>query len=248
MKLLFTLILSAFSMIVFGQSNSEKLIGKWAFEDIYEKGALDAQTVKMIDMFFSSMTFEFNTDGLYQALIMGIKDEGKWSVEGLNVSLISNRGNTVKLEIIELNNDELIVKMQRGSFILSKVKGAEPTVLEAGALPYETVAATKEQASKKWMLVRKELLNDSSEIVKETIGELLQGSYLKLEENGDYEVLLFGLKENGTWHFGDENKSIITQGEIGENKLNIIYISETELTLINGLQKERWVFKAMSKN
>jgi hypothetical protein len=248
MKLALTLFITLLAFTVQSQENLDKLLGKWSFEDIHEKGKLDPSAVKMVEMFFGSMTFQFNTDGLYQALIIGMEDQGKWSLEGNNIALASNRGNTVKLEIIKLEGSELVVKMERGSFIMKKLEVTELTVLGETSLPYEAVAATKQQASKKWMLVRKESLNDASEIVKETMSELLKGSFLQLNENGEYEAAIFNLKESGEWRFGEENKSIITKGESGENTWNIIQISDTELILIKGTMKERWVFEALAGN
>lgn len=243
MKTAITALLIVISITAFGQQNQSKLVGKWEFQDVYQKEKIDSTGLEMIQMFFGNMTFQFNSDNLYKAIIMDKEDQGKWEIQGNEtIALSSDNGNTTSLELIELTNEKLIFKLQSGAFIMTKVQEPEMSQIVKTEKAFETVPATKKQVSKKWFLQGKESSKNIPQNIKEAANDLLKGTYLHLFSSGKYQTKILGLKEKGKWKFGDNSESIITMKNGNQKTWNIVSVSETKLVLIQGLSNEKWTF------
>jgi len=243
MKSVITTFLIVTSITVFGQQNVNKLIGKWKYQDVYQKEKIDSTGIKMIEMFFGNMTIQFNNDGLYKASIMGKDEQGKWiSENNKTITFTSDKGNITKIDLIKLNEDKLIFKMQKSSFVMTKMQESEIDKIIETEITFKTVKATNEQISKKWYLKSKESSKTGSDELKEVANELLKGSYMDLSKTGKYEVQILKIKEKGKWEFGEDNESIVTIKDGNKKVWNIISISEREMILIPGLTNEKWIF------
>ncbi|MCZ4409007.1 lipocalin family protein [Cryomorphaceae bacterium 1068] len=244
MKTALTAVTFCLTLIAFGQSNSDKLIGKWKFESAYESEKLDSTGVAMMEKLFGEMTFQFNDDGLYKAFIMGTEEQGKWEMQDdTSVLLASDKGAVNPMNIMELTDENLTMSIQRSSFVMVKMPVEEMEVLTEVNPKYELVSATTDQVAKKWFLKSKESTNETSAFVEEAKAELFKGSYLKLSAKGKSEAHIMGITEKANWQLGEDNSSIIITGDEGKKVWNIIGISDSELILVLGSNSERWVFE-----
>lgn len=245
MKTLITALLITFSFTIYAQ-NPDDLIGKWKFHDVYQKEKIDSTGLKMLEMFFGKMTLQFNKNGLYKAEIMGRTEQGQWTLEkDKTITIASDKGHISKLELIDLGADKMSFKMEKSAFIMQKTKEAEMDELVEKEKNFKTVKATTEQIAKKWYLKNKETSEEVSEEMKETVMNMLKGSYLDITPNGKYEIQVLKIKDNGKWEFGQGNESIITMNDDTEKVWNIVAVSENELVLIQGLTNERWTFSSV---
>ena len=243
MKSVISFLLVITSVFVFGQQNENHLIGKWEYQDIYEKEKIDSTGIKMLKMLFSNMTIQFNDDGLYKALIMGKDDQGSWTSEGdKTIALESDKGSITKMELIELNENQLVFSLRKNAFIMSKAEASETDEIVAKEMSFNTVKATNKQVAKKWYLKSKESSRVVSDKVKEATNEVLKGSYMEFSKNGKYEVQILKIKEKGKWEFGEENRSIVTSKDGNKKVWKIIGISDLEMILIQGKSNEKWIF------
>ncbi|MEM6339431.1 MAG: lipocalin family protein [Pseudomonadota bacterium] len=245
MRLSITILLITTTITLFSQQDLEALVGKWQYQDVYEKEKLDSTSLETLEMFFGEMTISFNENGLYKAFIMGKEDKGKWMAKGENViELALDKGTIMPMKIIELEAERLVFELQNSAFVMTKLAVGEMEKIIETEPSFETVSATKEQVAKKWYLKSKESSKSVSDKVRKATDELLSGSYMKFSKNGKYKVQIFKIKEKGKWKFGEENKSIITIKDDNKKVWNIISISEKELVLVQGLNEEKWMFEA----
>lgn len=233
------------ALLVFGQNRSEALIGKWAFEEIYQSEKLDSAGVAMLKGLFGGMTFQFSDGGLYKAEIMGKEEQGKWElVDEKNVSLASDKGVVSPMELLEVSENRLAFTLQRTSFVMAKLPDSEMEVLAEPTAAYPLISATVDQVTKKWTLKSKESLKDKSELVDEVMNELYKSTYIDLKASGKYESQIMGIGEKASWEFGENNETIIISGDEGKRVWSIVAVTYTELTLILGVANEKWVFKS----
>lgn len=245
MKSFITTILITTSLLVFGQSNLDDLIGKWKYQDVYEKEKIDSAGMKMIEVLFGNMTMQFNEDGMYKAFLMGKDDQGKWNSEDKKtISLASDNGRITTMELIELDKNKLIFKLQSASFIMSKVQGEEIDAIVEKEKTFATQKASLEQIAKRWYLVKRESTKKVSKEVKEAVDALLKGTYLEFGKRGKYVAHIFNIKEKGKWEFGRDNHTIITSKDGTKKVWNIISVSDDQLILVHGLRDRKWTFKA----
>ena len=231
------------TLLVFGQSNSEDIIGKWKYEEVYESEKLDSVGKAMMETLFGGMTFQFNEDGQYKAQIMGSEEQGEWKIENdKNILLSSEKGVVTPLEVIDLTPENLTFSLQGRPFVMAKTPDTEMEALTKAKPKYESVSATKDQVAKKWVLKSKESVVETSELVQEALSEIHEGTYLKLSADGKSEVVVAGLSEDSAWQFGENNASIIITGEEGKRVWTIIGVSDNELILLLGSAGEKWVF------
>lgn len=240
MKTIIAVLLSIISLTTFAQ-NTDPLVGKWAFHDAHEREKLDSIGIKMLEMFFGDMSFQFDESGLYRMTMMGKEDKGKWENEkGKQIVLSSENGRVEKFEIVELTNDHLIIGMSKGAIILHRTEVTD--VVVETERTFETVAATKEQIAKKWYLKKREKKNprSMSDEMKELSQALTEGTYMDLKKNGKYEVEVLGVNQKGKWELGENNESIVLIFEDSKKIWDIHAVSENELILIKGASEERW--------
>lgn len=101
--------------------DTQQLIGKWKYEDIYEKDKLDAKSQNMLQQFFADMLFEFKPSDVYQATLMGKVENGSWKIVKNQITLTNEKGQANQLEIVNFTGTLLTVKYGKSTFILKKV-------------------------------------------------------------------------------------------------------------------------------
>lgn len=245
MKSIITALLLSTSLIVSAQVNMDNLLGKWEYQEIYKKEKLDSSQVAMLTELFSSMSLQFDQDGLFRAIIMGNSEEGRWVSEKKNtITLTSNNGNIHELHIVELTDDQFTFKFRENTLVMNKLPEGESMLIVDPLVTFTPVAATKEQIAKKWHLESRESFSDKSEEIKEAAEALMEGAYLELKKNGKFEIFILGVKEKGKWELGENETSIITTSAEGKKVWNIVGITDSEIVLVKGNSQEKWFFLA----
>ena len=221
----------------------DSLVGKWKYYDVYNKQRYDSATLKIAKEYFGQMTLYFKANNHYKAFVMNNNDEGVWSMNESTskVRLTSYKGHSNESQIIGLNNDQLILTLGEGSFILTRTSISESDNVEQPLPVIKTVSVTKNQFCKKWYLSRREVPGRSEAQVK-MASKLIKGAYAHFKQNGVYEAQSLKITESGKWAFGPDNKSIIVTIENQQRIWNIKAISPTQLVLISGYTDEVWKF------
>lgn len=222
---------------------TDSLVGKWKYYDVYNKQKYDTTTLKIAKEYFGAMTLYFKANNHYKAFVMNNIDEGIWSLNesSSKVRLTSYRGHSNESQIIGLAEDKLILTMGEGSFIMTRTDITPSDNVEQPLPDIKTVAATKNQISKKWFLQRREAPGRTEAQVK-FASKLIKGAYAHFKSNGDYEAQSLKVTESGKWEFGPDKKSIIVTIENQQRIWNIKAISPTQLVLISGYTEEIWKF------
>ncbi len=222
---------------------TDSLVGKWKYYDVYNKQRYDTNTLKIAKEYFGAMTLYFKPNNHYKAFVMNNIDEGIWSTNDScsRVRLTSYKGHSNESRIIGLKQDQLILSMGEGAFIMTRTDITESDNIEQPLPNIKTVKASKSQISKKWYLTRR-VVPGRSEAQLKMASKLIKGAYAYFKTNGDYEAQSMKVTENGKWVFGPGNKSIIVTIENQQRIWNIKAISPTNLVLISGYTEEEWKF------
>lgn len=220
-----------------------QLNGKWKFNDVYEREKVDSAGLKMIQGLFGEMTLYFKENGRYKAFIMGRNDAGIWRLgdDGKKVTMTSDKGDASEAAIMQVSADQLVIKIGRGAFIMERTQPTAEEEAEEAPVEIKTVQATLEQVAKKWYMVSKDSPG-KTEKQKQMANELIKGSYYIFAKNGKYKAEVLGIKEEGTWEFGENNRSIVMRSEGDQKIWNISLVTENELVLIKGNTNEKWTF------
>src|SRR5687768_6495059 len=138
---------------------TDSLVGKWKYYDVYNKQRYDTNTLKIAKEYFGAMTLYFKANNHYKAFVMNNLDEGVWSTNDScsKVRLTSYKGHSNESKIIGLKEDQLILSMGEGAFIMTRTNITESDNVEQPLPTIKTVKATKSQISKKWYLTRREV-------------------------------------------------------------------------------------------
>jgi hypothetical protein len=232
------------SVLVIGQ-NKEQLIGHWEFVEIADKANADEKSIQMVQMFFGEMTFDFASEGRYKmAGMMGKSETGTWKLEHEALLLMSDEGNGNKLEILDLNDSLLTIKVRSSGFVMRKTsKEAVVQAAETTVLTYDTASA--DQLMGKWMLQKKDG-HTASEEAKEFVNAIIKDSYIDFKANGKCEIFILGVKEKGTWKLNEEGSGVvIAYGNSEVTRLwHFIKITSSELVMTQGGDAEKWFFSA----
>lgn len=237
MKTILTTAFLAITTTLFAQINQDQLVGRWEFYKVYEEEKLDSVGLKMAVAFFGETYFEFNQDGMCRIFVMNKLDNGTYQIlegdNGAYVELTSSKGEVAAMNILASNGDTMAIEFARAKMIL--VKSASETVgeiiiEESTVVP---VSATMDQMAKKWM-IQSEIVNEEREDLAELANDLIEGSYIHLKKNGKYDLEVIGIKEKGTWEFGEDNETIVTMADDMKQIWTIVSISEHELIMMQG--------------
>lgn len=229
-----------FSVSLNAQQNAE-ITGAWSFQNVYEQEKLDSTSVKMLDMLFGNMTLAFNSEGNYQASILGEVDKGSWNLQESALILKSNTGDTHNFKVIELSEDLLTLKLSKGTMVFKKT-GAAPEIMGASDISEEkNVKITSGDIAKKWFLKRKESPGKSQAQI-DMLSSMIAGAYFDFREDRTFEVHIMNMTETGNWKLGEDKSSVITMKDGSSKEWNIHSISENELVLYPGNSEEKWIF------
>jgi hypothetical protein len=123
MKLFIVTIALFFGLTVFGQNN-ESIKGKWKYKDVYQKENVDSTGLKMLVMFFSDMNLEFKADNAFTFSMMKKIENGEWKMlkNDKIIEIVSQNGDKREIEIISLIDNELIIKLNKAIFIMTRIE------------------------------------------------------------------------------------------------------------------------------
>lgn len=243
-KSFFVLVLFT-SFSVFSQIDVNQLYGKWDFESMITEKEMDSVGLAMMEVMFTKATFQFSKEGLYKSTLI-VVDSGSWTYtgKGNTISLHSNRGNVDELIILMLDEETLQIGMgKKAKFELKRLGASDELVKAVPA--FEFVTATEAEVAKKWFFLRqvKADNNGLSDELVDAMQVLLKGNYLDFKANGSYVNYnrIADVKEKGTWEFNEDRKSIVVSVESTKKIFNILSISDSELELVEGNSKDKWV-------
>lgn len=225
-------------------AQSDELVGKWKYKDVYEKEKIDATGLQMLEMFFGKMTLYFDKEGNYKAFMMGKTEEGKYTLTDNNkvIKFQSDKGTGEDMELVGVSDNELIVKIGKGTFVLESVDISEEDkqIKVPGVIKKQVV--TKKQIAGKWNLAP-EKSSGLTDKQLEIYSALADGGYFEFCKNGTYKVGLFGVEEKGKWELGKDSSSIIVQIEESTKTWSILKASKDELVLLQGTAGKKYAFK-----
>ena len=234
-KILFLALLLASA---FGTAQNEKrIIGKWAFSDLYDKSSLDEESQKMAAMLFKELTVNFRPDNTMSLAMRKKPETGTYafSKEDPNViTATSDNGRAMTLTIIKLTDDELILTLDKaGSMVLKKVSEAP----DDAPVATPKVAATHKQITGKWMVT-----GSTDKKLSDAALEIMKDSFVEFTPDGKYHSKALMVEQHGTWAFGPGNTTIAVDTEDGKAVWNIYAISDTELIMQNDTSSKRMTF------
>jgi hypothetical protein len=226
--------------------NSEMILGKWAFEDAApeDKAKMDSVGLKMLNMFFGDLSLYFRKDGSYKMVMMGRADEGQWNwvKEPKSIKLNSNKGEGMQIDVLELTDMTLVIKLPKGAFVLKKVSPLAEDDVVKEVVRIEGVSASMDQVTKKWYFKSREIEEEDQQL--EIVDELMKGAYIQLNKNGTYKAQIVGINDKANWKLSEDKKAIIIASDGIEKNWIIQSVTETTLVLILG-SNETWVFSTV---
>lgn len=226
-------------------AQSDELVGKWKYKDIYEKEKVDSVGLQMLEMFFSEMTLYFDDDGNYKAFLMGKMEEGKYTLtdDKKTIEFQSDKGMGEEIELIEVFDNELIIKMGNGVFILESVAVSEEDKQSKAPIEIKKQEVTKRQIVGKWALDTEKTASKLTDKQREMFSSLADGNYFEFCKNGTYKVDMFGAENKGKWELGEDNSTIIVRVDESTRTWNVLSASNDELVLLQGDSGEKYFFK-----
>lgn len=228
-------------------AQSDKLVGKWKYKDVHEKEKIDAQGLKMLEMFFSEMTLYFDDKGNHKVFMMGKTEEGKYTLsdDRKTIQLMSNKGAGEEIDLVEVSDNELIIKMGSGdgAMILERVAVDEEDKQIEAPKAIKKQVVTKGQIAGKWLLDMKKTAEKLPDTQREMVSELMDGSYFEFCKNGTYKVSMFGVKEKGKWELGEDNSTIIVRVDNSTKVWSILSAEDDNLALLQGDAGKEYYFK-----
>lgn len=245
MRILITLLFIITSLSAFSQ-NAESFAAKWVFDDINEKEKLDSVGIGMMMMFFSESTLYLGEDGNFKGQIMGNADEGTWDYEKGKIILNSEKkgmADEMPAQIIE--GDKLLIDFGKAGIIFKKGEISEEDLQKSEVKEFETVAASLEQVSKRWYMVKRvdvEPDPNVSDEIRELAQQILGGSSIEFKSNGKYQVRVGNMDEKGKWEFSEDKNAIVTKKDGNKKTWKVLSVSETELVLLNMSVNEIWTY------
>ena len=244
-KIVFLTIVYFGSIFTGFAQNTDLIYGKWVFEDVTEKekSKLDSAGIANVPTFFKSMVVFLNKNGRYY---LNFRDEEEigdwnWSENQKMIDLVSDDGNVYEMNVVKLVDSQLVVKIQKGKFILSRENPTKEDLKRTVSVKDMSVSATLEQVAKKWYLKSREGTKISARQAE--IDKMLSKDlYIRLHKNGKFEAEVLVVEDRASWAFGVDNKSIIVTAEGRKEVWEIRSITDKEMILIRGKTKERWIF------
>jgi len=208
--------------------NSKLIIGKWAYQDVYDKTGIDEQGLKMTEMLFGQLTLSFSPDGTMLLSLRKKPEAGTYAFDKADdkkLMVTSASGKEITFNIVKLTDSKMIFAMgDAGSFIMQKVSSTP----DAAPPVTPKVPATLKQISGKWHVLGKE------DHQTELAAELLKDSFVEFAADGKYNAKILSIEQSGTWKFGEGNTTIIVDlGEDGKGVWSIYSISDNDLLMQN---------------
>lgn len=122
-KVLFTVLFLSIAAFSLNAQNNEELIGKWIFKKALNEGIDDAGMAYLKAEVIDKWKFEFNKNGAFETSMSGEKETGLWKINPDSKTLILSgiEGSPYKFDILKLTQEELILKLSLGEFLLRRI-------------------------------------------------------------------------------------------------------------------------------
>ncbi len=102
--------------------NSKLILGKWVFKEALNKEVDELGRKTLKEQIINKMTYEFKSNGEFILFAMGKNASGKWSLANDQKSIIAIVGKEkIVIKIIKLTEDEMILKMGLGEFLMKRI-------------------------------------------------------------------------------------------------------------------------------
>lgn len=119
-------ILFTITTLTLSAQKTEDFYGKWVYKTIHDKANQDEKSIKMADMMFADMMFNFKADAQYLFSGMGKVEEGKWSYAKNVITTTPDTGKKDEIEVIEIKGDVLVIKLGKAALELVREEPKKP--------------------------------------------------------------------------------------------------------------------------
>ena len=122
-KVLFTLLFVSIAASNLNAQTSDQLIGKWVFKKALNEGIDENAMAYMKAEVIDKWKFEFNKNGEFKTSMPGEKETGTWKLSPDSKTLILSgiEENPFRFNILKLTQEELILKLNLGKFLLRRI-------------------------------------------------------------------------------------------------------------------------------
>ena len=105
---LFFLLFSSISFLTLAQ-NEQLILGHWVYDHLDGIEKMSTEKAELADKMFGSYSFEFDKNGRYKMVVMGLPDGGKWKLEqgGKMLVMTANDGSVTNLRFYSLTHKNL---------------------------------------------------------------------------------------------------------------------------------------------
>lgn len=239
----------------------DQLTQYWIFDTIVDQ-TMKVDELAMINGMFKKSSIHLREDGSQTSALMGTVDIGTWDVsdDGKRLILVSANGNSDEVEIIQLDDNYMSIRVDNKftmkfkkaskeekevhhSEIEDKVTEKLEQKAEFEKMSDDFIKVSTNQVAKKWMMDGRDPKPGSSPESAELAKLLMAGSYLHLKPNGKFKLKVLGIKEKGSWNLENGDTQVVTKVNDGENIWNVVSVSNTELVLAKNNDPRRWYFK-----
>jgi hypothetical protein len=235
-EVLLSLLISLCTFFSTSAQQADDLIGKWQFEKVVSPDT-DEKKIKMFQSAVGDTKMEFRKDSTYEVQMMGQKEEGTWTIEGLVVHQKSLEGKKTEINLTRLKKDELMFSIGSGgntSIKLLKVEKFE-TPPKKKLVKRTNVKVTPDQITGTWYFKDKEMSSDNETAAAELlIVSLFEDAYFKYNEDGSYEDdAMFRKVVEGKWKLEKDNTVLVVTKNENPIAYDIVKISEEEIGLVH---------------
>ena len=122
-KIFFTLLFLSLTINAKAQ-DSDLIAGKWVFKKALNKEVDEAGQASLKAEVIDKWKLVFQPDGIFETYIMGEKAVGKWklSEDGKHIILSGTEIGPSEFTILRSTQDELVLKLGLGEFLLKRIQ------------------------------------------------------------------------------------------------------------------------------
>ncbi|GAB4092475.1 hypothetical protein [Flaviaesturariibacter terrae] len=242
MRILLFALLLALAVPAIAQQPS--LVGTWKFRYLVDSSGREREDLRSAGKMFADLVFVFAENGRYRASLTGRPEDGSWTYAPPILTIRIDGSGTSELRVLALTDSSLLLRMDsKGGYALKRVPGDSSLVPTAAYKQPPSVVATKAEVAKRWYLKRREVPDRTEEQIR-MLSELVAGSYLEFRPDGGYKGKIGQLEVDGTWTFGEGNRSIVVSTGKDQQFWTISRVTASELVLVRGSRQEVWKFTA----
>jgi hypothetical protein len=237
-------------LFLFGSAQTPELLtGKWDYHSIRKVNEEEPMSGVLLKIVVGDKSFyRFGKDNKYTLFENNSYVRGKWELSSRNTRLMltTESGIARTVDIVSITRSTLVLLVDGKAyhtFVKSGSNGAED--VQVLSPPDGTVAASKEQLARHWVITE---LRDSleNEEINRRMTDFLKGGWVELRSDGMYSRKMVTDEKTGHWKFQNDNRTIIMMDEDGFGSVwNICYVSPSKLILQKPGTSVRHIFTAL---